>query len=136
MLIDHKCRPFDILTDVFLYRYCCGCWSMLSLVSINAHTRSLSFCLSVTLLSFPFFPFHIKNPLADYFGINWNTDFNVLACSHFKGNINMKIVIVTQRLQKIPISTVLWLIEYFMLFFAFKVKNYFILMHEISSEMT
>jgi len=103
----------------------------------RTHTHMLALFLSLRYLAlFPLLSVSHKNPLADYFGINWNTDFNVLACSHFKGNINMKIVIVTQRLQKIPISTVLWLIEYFMLFFAFKVKNYFILMHEISSEMT
>ncbi len=57
-------------------------WSMHT--HTHTHTRSLSFCLSVTLLSFPFFPFHIETLSPIILIINWNTEFNVLACSHLK----------------------------------------------------
>ncbi len=91
-LIDHKCQQSFIATDVFslpnavvdVDRRCCGFWPTL------AHTHSLPLCLSTILLSSPFFPFDIKNPGNHFQLINWNTDFTVLACSHFKGNINTK----------------------------------------------
>ncbi len=61
-LIDHKCWQSFIATDVFLS-------PTLLLVLINTHTHththtcSLSLCLSASLLSFPFFSFHIKTLL-------------------------------------------------------------------------
>jgi hypothetical protein len=60
--IDHKCRLSFIATDVFslpdavvdVDQRCCGFRPTLP------HTLSLSLCLSVILLSPPFFPFDIK----------------------------------------------------------------------------
>jgi hypothetical protein len=63
LLINHKCRQSVIATDVFLSPTLL--WMLIDAVvgfdqRTHTHTRLLSFCLSATLLSFPFFPFHIK----------------------------------------------------------------------------
>ena len=50
-----------IATDVFLFLTLL--WMLIDAVvgfNQHTHTRSLSLCLSTSLLSFPFFPFHIK----------------------------------------------------------------------------
>jgi hypothetical protein len=62
-LINHKCRQSVIAMDVFLSPTLL--WMLIDDVvgfdqCTHTHTRSLPFCLSATLLSFPFFPFHIK----------------------------------------------------------------------------
>ncbi len=98
-LINHKCRQLAIATDVFLYRRCCGCWSTLSLVLINTHTHThthtLALFLSLRYLAlFPLLSISHKNLSPIISIINWNTDFNILACSHFKGNIITKICFV------------------------------------------
>ncbi len=60
----------------------------------HTHTHTLALFLSLRYLAlFPLLSVSHKNPLADYFGINWNTDFNVPACSHYKGSINTKNII-------------------------------------------
>ncbi len=61
--IYHKCRQSFIATDVFLSPTLL--WMLIDAVvgfdqRTHTHTRSLSFCLSATLLYFPFFPFCIK----------------------------------------------------------------------------
>jgi hypothetical protein len=93
-LIDHKCQQSFIATDVFplpnavvdVDRRCCGFRPTL------AHTLSLSLSLRYLAL-FPLLSVWYKNPGNHFQLINWNTDFDLLACSHFKGNISAKVFI-------------------------------------------
>ncbi len=92
LLINHKCRQSFIATDVFLSPMLL--WLLIDAVirfDQCTHTHMLALFLSLRYLAFfPFLSVSHKNPLADYLIINWNTNFNVLACSHFKGSINTK----------------------------------------------
>jgi hypothetical protein len=94
LLIDHKCRQSFIDTDVFLSPTLL--WMLIDAVvgfdqHTHTHTHTLARSLSLRYLAFfPLLSVLHKNLLADYLIINWSTDFNVLACSHFKGNINTK----------------------------------------------
>ncbi len=90
LLINQRCRLSFIAKCVSLSHTVCGCWSMLSSVSINTHTFYLSLSLCYLAL-FPPLSVSLKSPLCSYLIINWNTDFTVLGCSHFIGSINMKI---------------------------------------------
>ncbi len=90
-LIDQRCRLSIIAKCVSLSHAVCGCWSMLSSVSISTRTQTHTLSLSLRYLAFfphLFFPF--INLLCDCVCINWNKDLTVLGCSHFKGNTNTK----------------------------------------------
>ncbi len=69
-------------------------WMLIdAIIGYDQRTHTLALFLSLRYLAlFPLLSVSHKNPIADYFGINWNTDFNVLTCSHFKGSINTKII--------------------------------------------
>ncbi len=107
-LIDHKCRQSFIATDVFLSPTLL--WMLIDAVvgfdqrthtHTHTHTHALSLSVSLSLCFLALFPLlsvSHKNPLANYLIINWNTEFNVLACSHFKGSINTKIAQTVFRL--------------------------------------
>jgi hypothetical protein len=91
-LINWRCRLSFIAKCVSLSHAVCGCWSTLSSVSINTHTHTLYLSLSLRYLAlFPHLFVSLKISLCNCLIINWNTDFNILACSHFKGNTNMKL---------------------------------------------
>ncbi len=91
LLIDQRCRLSFIAKCVSLSHAVCGCWSTLSSVLINTRTHTLSLSLSLCCLAlFPPLSVLLKSLLCDCLGINWNTDFTVLGCSHFIGNTNTK----------------------------------------------
>ncbi len=56
----------------------------------HSHTHALSLSSLRYLALFPHLSVLLKSPLSVCLIINWNTDFTVLGCSHFKGSINTK----------------------------------------------
>ncbi len=77
-------------TIVYCYRYVSST-DAVAVVSRHMHTHTLSLSLSLRYLAlFPFLCVWYKNPFSHFIGINWNTDFDSSACSHFKGIIDTK----------------------------------------------
>ncbi len=94
-LNNQRCQLSFIAKCVSLSHAVCGCWSMLSSVSINTRTHTHSLSLSLRYLAlFPHISILFKSSLCHCLIINWSTDFTVLSCSHFIGSINTKYVLL------------------------------------------
>ena len=116
-LINQRCQLSIIAKCVSLSHAVCGCWSTLSSVSINTRTHTLYLSLSLRYLAlFPHLFVAHKSSLCDCLIINWNTDFNILACSHFKGSINTKKAHVVSLFARNSEECVLELVRTFKMF--------------------
>ena len=91
-LIDQTCR-LSIKCQMCLCSPRC-LWMLIdATIGFDQHSHTHSLSLSLSLCYLAFFPHRFLpfiNSLCDCVCINWNIDFTVLGCSHFKGNTSTK----------------------------------------------
>ncbi len=85
---------YKLVWNVFLYLtlFVDADWRYLWFWPTLAYTHWLSLSVSPLSSSLPPFTFWINTLISPVSIFNWNIDFNALGCSHFKGNINTKLM--------------------------------------------